>query len=159
MTAKDLVRFQKKMRVSPMGCWQWTACRDPAGYGRFSCGGMGEYAHRAAYEHWVGRIPKGLHIDHLCRNRDCVNPVHMEVVTPRVNILRGTGAPARNARKARCCHGHEFTGGNTMHYPLKKSGGYGRKCRKCYRLVNQRYYYKTKEKRNAITSVLATGST
>lgn len=69
----------------------------------------GKYAHRAAYEAAYGPIPKGLVIDHLCRNTECCNPEHLEAVTQRVNALRGTSRPAVNARKETCPKGHPFT--------------------------------------------------
>jgi hypothetical protein len=70
-------------------------------------------AHRVAFEWLVGPVPKGLVLDHLCRNRGCVNPSHLEPVTQQVNTLRGAGPAARNANKAHCKWGHEFTPENT----------------------------------------------
>lgn len=109
-------------------CWVWTAGRFDSGYGAFGIGG-GKLlrAHRYAYEQVVGPIPAGLVLDHLCRNHPCVNPAHLEPVTDQENLLRGTGAPARNARKTHCKHGHEFTPENTH---LDKDGY--RACRACW---------------------------
>ncbi len=81
-------------------CWEWTAYRNPAGYGHFTK----KYAHRVAYETLVGPIPAGLQIDHLCRNTSCVNPDHLEPVTPRENTLR---SPASRPRQ--CPQGHPRT--------------------------------------------------
>ncbi len=110
-------------------CWQWTASLACEGYGRLSVGGRRFFAHRLAYEHFVSAIPKGLQVDHLCRNRGCVNPQHLEVVTRIENVMRGESPLARNARKTHCKHGHEFTVENT--YIDAK----GRACRTCHRTI------------------------
>lgn len=84
-------RFWAKVDIDPpSGCWLWTGAVDEAtGYGRFwTADGLG-YAHRIAHELFVGPIPAGLDIDHLCRVRRCVNPAHLEPVTRRENLLRG----------------------------------------------------------------------
>ena len=83
-------RFWSKVHKGP-DCWTWTAATDLDGYGVFWTGKKMRGAHRIAYKQFVGQIPDGLQIDHLCRNRNCVNPTHMEVVTPRENNLRGDG--------------------------------------------------------------------
>jgi HNH endonuclease len=94
------------------------------------------YAHRVAYEMWFGPIPDGLVIDHLCRNRACVNPAHMEPVTHRENLLRGTGASARQAAKKTCIRGHEFDVRNKN----------GRECTTCIRLRAQARVQRRKQK-------------
>lgn len=81
--------------------------------------------HRVAYEAAKGPIPEGLHIDHLCRNRACCNPDHLEAVTKRVNTLRGVGPTAQNSAKTHCKWGHEFTPENTR----QRKGG--RECLAC----------------------------
>lgn len=96
-------------------CWLWLGRLNGDGYGGFNrTGQRSEPVHRVAYELLVGPIPEALHIDHLCRNRPCVNPAHLEPVAPGVNVLRGNGTGARNARMTHCKRGHEFTSDNTM---------------------------------------------
>ena len=80
-------------------CWQWTAALDREGYGRFHWLGQNGLAHRIAYEMLIGPMPAGLEPDHLCRNRACVNPLHIEPVTHRENTLRGNSPVAINARR------------------------------------------------------------
>ncbi len=89
-------------------CWVWTAGRNIHGYGKMSVVGQQLAAHRVSYEHHVGPIPAGLQLDHLCRNRACINPDHLEPVTERENILRGVSPAAINARKTTCLRGHPF---------------------------------------------------
>lgn len=92
MNNKQLDRFLRHVSIEPNGCWSWTGYRQPSGYAQFALSwrpSVGVMAHRAAYEHFVGDIPEGLVIDHLCRNRSCVNPTHLEPVTQADNVRRG----------------------------------------------------------------------
>ena len=109
-------------------CWVWTAGTNRAGYGKFGVGREAGkqlivQAHRFAYELLAGSIPEGLELDHLCRNRPCVNPDHMEPVTHAENMARGYAA------KTHCVRGHEFTPENTCFW----NGTRKRRCRTCNR--------------------------
>jgi hypothetical protein len=126
-------------RVNIAGeCWEWQGSIQSAGYGKFQQDGLTILAHRASYEAHVGPIPDGLQLDHLCRNRRCVNPSHLEPVTLRENVLRGEGPSAMQARQTHCIHGHEFTPENTR---MKTVGGKWRQrqCCECHRITNRAY--------------------
>lgn len=101
------------------GCWLWLGKPRPRdGYGSIGLprvpgkSARKALAHKAMYEWLVGPVPAGLVLDHLCRNRMCVNPKHLEPVTDAVNILRGEGVSAQNARKTHCKHNHPLSGDN-----------------------------------------------
>ena len=106
-------------------CWIWTAALDQDGYGKCRRDGV-KRAHRVAYEELVGPIPAGLHLDHLCRVRECVNPEHLQPVTNLLNLMRGQTFAAINAAKTHCPKGHEYTPENTQ----RKANG-SRICRTC----------------------------
>lgn len=92
----SLEYFMNRHMILGNGCWLWSGHKDQKGYGRFYWKGLNEYAHRWAYEYFVGAVPVGLELDHLCRNRGCVNPAHLEAVTHRVNVARGTSPSAKH---------------------------------------------------------------
>ena len=130
-------RFADKIQIEPDGCWTWIGAKDSHGYGQLGIGGRrsnGGYlavAHRWSYEHFVGPIPDGMDIDHLCHNESdcpggytcrhhsCVNPTHLEPVTHAENVRRGRWDP-RKARagvpkKTHCPAGHAYETATTEH--------------------------------------------
>lgn len=123
------------------GCWTWNSSHVSSGYGVLSYKGRQLRAHRVAYELLVGPIPDTLVLDHLCKNRGCVNPAHLEVVTLGENTLRGDGPSGRNLRKTHCKRDHEFTAENTY---VTKNGG--RACKQCGREKSLRLYYAKKNR-------------
>ncbi|WP_399559394.1 HNH endonuclease signature motif containing protein [Streptomyces chartreusis] len=126
-------RFWAKVKKTET-CWLWTGAKTVAGYGQFTTAGRTDGAHRWAYEHLVGPIPAGLHIDHLCRTPACVNPAHLEPVTPRENNLRGDTFTAKNVAKTHCPKGHAYDEGNTYVTPAYRHNPSGaRQCRACDR--------------------------
>ena len=127
---RDVDRFWSKV-VRSDGCWQWTGTISVKGYGRFRLQGRMAAAHRLAYHLAIGPVPQGLQLDHLCRNRGCVRPDHLEAVTARVNLLRGQTKAAANARKTHCPAGHPYEGENL--FVIAKRGI--RKCRACHRVT------------------------
>lgn len=91
----------KKIRKNSK-CWEWPGYINPQGYGMISAHGTTFAAHRIVWESVNGKIPTELELDHLCRNRKCVNPAHLELVTSKENVLRGIGLTAQNAKKKVC---------------------------------------------------------
>lgn len=129
MDSATLSRFLDKASLTG-ACWEWQAYRNADGYGQFRVGTQTCRAHRVSYEHFVGPIPEGLQLDHLCRNRGCVRPSHLEPVTGQENVVRGDGPTLlqeRNVATTHCPAGHEYTPENTHMW----SGW--RYCRQCRR--------------------------
>jgi hypothetical protein len=130
-------RFWSKTMVQADGCWQWIGAVTD-GYGSYRHDNKPILAHRAAYTVFVGPIPgtfpHGLTVDHLCRNRSCVNPAHMELVSRGENSLRGDGAATKNKQKTHCSRGHSYTPENTY---VPSDGK--RYCRACSRIRSREY--------------------
>lgn len=138
MSSETWQRFRESYAIdAETGCWVWMRARLVGycgGYGQFYIRSRPHLAHRWAYEKLVGPIPEGLELDHLCRNRACVNPCHLEPVTHRENVLRGEAPAAIHARKTHCKNGHELTGDNIYVYSYPRHNiTRTRQCKTCAR--------------------------
>lgn len=149
LTPAIIDRFWAKVDVRPDACWEWQgATSGTDGYGRFWIASrLGVLPYRFAYELLVGPIPDGLQPDHVCRNRACVRPDHLEVVTSRENTLRGFGVTAVNAQKTHCAHGHPFEGHNLIIRSCPD--GSRRVCRTCANRAAAKRQRRRAERRGA----------
>jgi hypothetical protein len=129
-----IMRFWQKVSIQENGCWLWDAGISNHGYSEFSLDGKMIKGHQFAYEHFRGSIPEGLEPDHLCRNRACVNPWHMELVVHIENCNRGE-VGKHNRDKTHCPHGHLYDESNTYYAP----GVTNRQCRICKRENKRKY--------------------
>jgi hypothetical protein len=121
-------RLWDKISPEPMsGCWFWLGHLGRLGYGQMKVCNQMWKAHRLVYTLFRGTIPVGAELDHLCRQRDCVNPDHLEPVTHRENILRGVGVASCCAKKTHCLRGHPLSGRNL----IVADHGRRRRCREC----------------------------
>lgn len=128
------------------GCLDWTGYVTDSGYGSFRLKWSRKWiaAHRLMYQMFVGPIPDGLVIDHLCRNRKCVNPAHLEAVTHQTNILRGEGCSVLHAFKTHCIKGHPLAGDNLTVGLMRRRNERG--CRTC-KNARERIYIQRKADR------------
>jgi hypothetical protein len=140
MTLPLTERILRRVDVQADGCWLWTgAARHgrSGGYARLKVAGRMRPVHCVAYEAFVGPIPDGLVIDHLCRNTLCANPAHLEPVTIGENLLRGDTFQAKNARKTHCPKNHPYDDENTYHRATSR--GPARGCRACAREATRQW--------------------
>ncbi len=144
-------RVMESVAIDPdTGCWVWTKSLERNGYARMSVGHKVDGVHRITYKerHGYDAIPDGYEIDHLCRNRACCNPDHLEAVEHRENIMRSPIAVARiNADKTECWRGHPLSGPN-----LHTNARGHRSCRACSRIKTAQHRARQKEKSLAYAS-------
>lgn len=130
VTVEKTVRVLQRVDCSE-GCWEFRGSHNPAGYARHA----GLFVHRYVYAALVGPIPDDLYLDHLCRNTGCVNPLHLEPVTPRENVVRGV----QSALKTHCAQGHPWVEENIWRHRDGRGTRKGR-CKLCVRAANNRRY-------------------
>lgn len=136
-----LERFESKVEILITNCWKWNGHIEENGYGRFGIGShLMVSAHRMSYILYKGPIDLGLTIDHLCKNKWCVNPNHLEPVTLKENLLRSNAITTINKNKQECDSGHIFSLSNTYIRPVGS-----RDCRICH-CIAQKKYLKNKKR-------------
>ena len=128
----NIETIMKKVIVTDT-CWLWGGSVTRYGYGVY--GHIGRMAHRIVYSLLVRNLEETEFLDHLCRNRKCVNPKHLEVVSLVENVMRGESLHARNARKTECKNGHAFDEANTYIHPKRGT----RHCKTCARIANSKH--------------------
>lgn len=145
-TVKAFLKILRRIQVREDSCWIWNGSIGKDGYGRsyvsYQDGTHGKtVAHKIVYETLVDYVPGKMTLDHLCRNRNCVNPYHLEIVTRKENVLRGIGLAAQNVVKTHCKRGHPFTGEN-LRFGSNPGGRVSRLCAECIRIRGRANYYR-----------------
>ena len=132
LTIQEIQAILTRFIVDPdTECWNWTGARVSNGYGQVRYNGYRVTTHRLMYVAFYGSIEQELQVDHLCRNRLCMKPSHLESVTQTENLKR-SDAWLTNSEKTHCKRGHEFTEANTYKAPSTKcKNGHARVCRQC----------------------------
>lgn len=135
MSAGDLARFRSKVRQGDGGaCWPWSGAKSGSGYGAFHLAGRMFQAHRVAVKAAGYSVPRWSVIDHVCRNRLCVNPAHLRTVLRGTNIFENSAAPAYlNSIKTHCPKGHPYSGSNLIKRLTGRRG-----CRACQSAYSRR---------------------
>lgn len=140
-----LERVLHRLMITNNGCWVTSYSTKSTGYAAITVNPTQRtYLHRFMYEHYVGLIPAGLQIDHLCRNRRCINPDHLEPVTPGENARRGMAPNILISRSGFCSNGHEMAGENLRVYSGK------RRCAACHRANAYKRFLRAKAERQAV---------
>lgn len=139
-------------QVGPDECWEWQGTLNHNGYGRVnlpaSVDPYSRSAHRASWYWTHGRlVAPGMQLDHLCHNPKCVNPKHLEEVTPHENVMRSTTVSVAYSLRTHCDNGHPFSGDNLA---IRRDGT--RKCRQCHRDYVREWNRKRNRKRQGLTS-------
>ena len=137
-------RLKSKVVIDDNGCWNFTGSINEKGYGRFSLNDKIGLAHTASYILFKGEITKGNTVDHLCRNRKCVSPDHLESVPHEINLLRGNSITTMQVNQTHCKNGHLFDERNT----ISRNGH--RRCRICDLKWRKNNYENKKRKAHTI---------
>jgi hypothetical protein len=142
VTSSPFAAVEPRLKVLPNGCWEWTGARANTGYGVVTWRYKTLYVHRVVYEHYKGPVPESLELDHLCRNRACANPDHLEAVARVENTRRGNHPSSVIARSGMCSKGHPMTPENTMFVRTRP----GRRiCRECKRERDRRWSHRKQQ--------------
>jgi hypothetical protein len=150
MTDSDLERFWGFISINKKTqCWNFKSLKSN-GYGQIRIGAKNVLAHRFSYEVNNGKIQEGLDLDHLCKNRKCVNPLHLQIVTRRENLLRGDTITKYNSEKQVCPKGHPYSGNNLLLIFRKKRRTFSRECKICHRENSLKRYHNLKENEKKI---------